>query len=69
MKFWIAMAVLFAAFITSGVAGRNCGDEFERELMVTGETVLFWTLSVALLRRGLLRMKIRFHRRYPLLLP
>jgi len=63
------MAILFAAFVASGVAGKNCGDGFERELMVTGEAVLFWALSIALLRRLLLRMKVRFHRQHPLLLP
>ena len=69
MKFWITMAVLFAAFVTLGVAGKNCGDEFERELVVTGEMVLFWALSIALLRRLLLKMKVRFWRRGVLLLP
>ena len=69
MKFWITMAVLFAAFVASGVAGKNGGDGFERELMVTGETVLFWALSIALLRRFFLRMKVRFHRQNGVLLP
>ena len=69
MRFWITMAVLFTALVASGVAAMNCGDGFERELMVTGETVSFWALSIALLRRLLLRMKARFHRHHALLLP
>ncbi len=66
MKFWITMGVLFAAFITSGVAGKNCGDGWQRDLMVMGETVMFWTLSIGLVRRGLLKMKVAFHRRHRL---
>jgi hypothetical protein len=64
MKFWITMGVFFAAFITSGVAGKNCGDGWQRGLMVMGETVLFWTLSIALVRRGLLKIRDTFYRRH-----
>ena len=64
MKFWITMGVLFAAFITSAVVGKNCGDGWQKDLMVMGETIFFWTLSVALARRGFLKMRATFHRQH-----
>ncbi len=64
MKFWITMGVLFTAFIASGVAGKNCGDGWQRDLMAMAEIVLFWTISIALVRRGLLKMKVAFYRHH-----
>lgn len=62
MRFWITTGVLFVALITSGAVGKNCGDGWQKDLMVMGETVFFWTLSVALVRRGFLKMRATFHR-------
>jgi hypothetical protein len=64
MKFWITMGVLFVALITSGVAGMNCGDGWQKDLTVMGEMVAFWTLSIALFRRAVLKMKVIFHRQH-----
>jgi hypothetical protein len=64
MRFWITMGVLFMALITSGVVGKNCGVGWQKDLMVMGETVFFWTLSVALVRRGFLKMRATFHRQH-----